>query len=24
LFTVPNKCTPFEKMGQVAEQNMIR
>ena len=24
LFTIPEKCTPFEKMGQVAEQKTIR
>ena len=24
LFTVPEKCTPFEKMGQVVEQKTIR
>lgn len=24
LFTIPEKCTPFEKMGQVAEQKTIK
>ncbi len=24
LFAVPDKCTPFEKMGQVAEQTTLR
>ena len=24
LFTAPQKCTPFEKMGQVVEQKIIR
>lgn len=24
LFSIPPKCTPFEKMGEVAEQKMIR
>ena len=24
LFTVPEKCTPFEKMGQVVEQKIVK
>jgi hypothetical protein len=24
LFTIPEKCTPFEKMGQVAEQKTVK
>ena len=24
LFTIPDRCTPFEKMGQVAEQKTIK
>lgn len=24
LFSIPSKCTPFEKMGEVAEQKTIR
>ena len=24
LFTIPEKCTPFEKMGQVVEQTTLR
>ena len=24
LFTVPDKCTPFEKMGQVVEQKIVK
>jgi len=24
LFTIPEKCTPFEKMGQVVEQKIIK
>jgi hypothetical protein len=24
LFEVPNRCTPFEKMGQVAESRMLK
>jgi hypothetical protein len=24
LFTIPDKCTPFEKMGQVVEQKTLR
>jgi hypothetical protein len=24
LFAVPEKCTPFEKMGQVVEQKIVK